>query len=42
MALLDRAPSHFQLWLYALETAFDAKQSDAVLALAKQALQRFW
>ena len=24
-----------------METAFDAKQSDAVLALAKQALQRF-
>jgi len=40
-ALLDRAPSHIQTWLYALETAFDAKQSDAVLALAKQALQRF-
>ena len=27
--LLERAPSHIQLWLYALETAFDAKHSDA-------------
>ena len=40
-ALLERAPSHFQLWLYALETALDAKHSDAVLALARQALERF-
>ena len=40
-ALLDRAPSHFQLWLYALETALDAKHSDVILSLAKQALQRF-
>ena len=39
--LLERAPSHFQLWLYALETAFDAKHSDAVLALARRALERF-
>ena len=41
IALLERAPSHFQLWLYALETALDAKHSDAVIALARQALQRF-
>ena len=34
-------PWSFQLWLYALETALDAKHSDAVLALARQALQRF-
>ena len=40
-ALLDRAPGHCQLWFYALETALDAKHSDAVLALARQALQRF-
>ena len=40
-ALLERAPSYLQLWLYALETALDAKHSDAVLALARQALQRF-
>ena len=39
--LLKRAPYNFQLWLYALETALDAKHSDAVLYLAKQALQRF-
>ena len=38
---LDRAPGHCQLWFYALETALDAKHSDAVLALARQALQRF-
>ena len=41
MALIERAPSNFQLWLYALETALDLKHSDAVLALARQALQRF-
>ena len=40
-SLLERAPTCFQLWLYALETALDAKHSDAVLAIAKQALQRF-
>ena len=40
-ALLERAPSYLQLWLYALETALDAKHSDAVLTLARQALQRF-
>ena len=40
-ALLDRAPCHLQLWLYALETALDLKHSDAVLTLAREALQRF-
>ena len=40
-SLLERAPTCFQLWLYALETALDAKHSDAVLTLARQALQRF-
>ena len=40
-SLLERAPGYFQLWLYAIETALDAKHSDAVLNLAKQALQRF-
>ena len=39
--LLERAPCHFQLWLYAIETALDAKHSDAVLALARKALERF-
>lgn len=39
--LLERAPSSLQLWLYALETALDAKHSDAVLTLARQALNRF-
>ena len=39
--LLDRAPWHFQLWLYALETALDARHSEAVLALARQAMERF-
>ena len=37
----ERAPSSLQLWLYALETALDAKHSDAVLTLARQALNRF-
>ena len=41
MALLERAPCNYQLWLYTLETALDAKHSEAVLQLAKQALQRF-
>ncbi|WP_161567562.1 O-linked N-acetylglucosamine transferase, SPINDLY family protein [Synechococcus sp. BS55D] len=41
LVLLDRAPCHLQLWLHALETALDAKHSDAVLSLARQALQRF-
>ena len=40
-ALLERAPVHFQLWLYALETALDAKHSEAVLALARRAFERF-
>ena len=39
--LLERAPTCFQLWLYALETALDARYSEAVLTLAKNALQRF-
>ena len=39
-ALLERAPTHFQLWMFALETALDAKHSDSVRALSKQALHR--
>ena len=41
LPLLERAPCHLQLWLYALETALDIKHSDAVLSLARQALERF-
>ena len=41
MSLLERAPSCLQLWLYAVETALDAKHSDAILSLARQALDRF-
>ena len=41
ICLLDRAPECFSLWLYSLETALDAKNPDAVLALARKALERF-
>ena len=33
---------HLQLWLYALETALDAKHSDAILALARQSIAAVW
>ena len=40
-ALLERAPAHFPLWLYCIETALDAKNPEAVLSLARRAFDQF-